>query len=269
MRISYITATEFAETRIGFLREAEESLAAQTLSEIEWIIVSANQPPTDCLRGLVPTTYIHSPGPPLGISRLFNRGIEVAQGDYLAFMDDDNRKMPTFGEEMIRFIEEQGVDGAYCFARVIDGESQEIGKHHVSTTDYEFAWRTPGIFFNDELLVKKQGMESVGGFDEDMQVGEDYDLAFRLLRDIKVGKNPVKLVDLRVHEDQWTKKDPGPSIQIALHQVLAKHDRLNTNCAICGALLEGKPFAKTHILWAPFGSEFQYQRVCTHPDSHP
>lgn len=266
--ISYITATEWGDKRLGFLQQAEQSLAAQTLSDIEWIIVSVN-PPKDCLKGLVQTKHICSPGPPLSISRLFNRGIEIAKGDYLAFLDDDNRKMPSFGEVMAWFAWREGADAVYCFARVIDGESREIGNHHVSTVDYDFAWHTPGIYHDDELLVKREVMKSLGGFDPEMRCGEDYDLALRLLRDAKMAMIPVKLADIRVHGDQWTKKETSSFIQIALHQILAKHGRLNANCVICGTLLEGKPYAETHVYWANFGLENGgYQRACTHPDNH-
>jgi hypothetical protein len=184
-------------------------------------------------------------------------------------MDDDNRKMPPFGEEMIRFIEDQGADGAYCFARVVDGDGQEIGNHHVSTVDYDSAWASAGIYFNDELLINRRVMESLGGFDENIQAGEDYDLAFRLLRDARMVKNPVRLADLRVHDDQWTKRDTSSFLQVALHQILAKHGRLNAKCAICGAVLEGKPYTETHVYWRELGSGFAHQRVCTHPDFHP
>jgi len=191
--------------------------------------------------------------------------MKVATGEYLAFMDDDNRKLPNFGEAMTWFIAGQGMQAAYSFARVIDGDGRVIGDHHVSTTEYPLALHQPGIWFNDELVVKRQTMEAVGGFDVDITAGEDYDMALRLCRDAGVGRLGLQLVDVRVHGDQWTQKDNVPELQAALHRILAKHGGLNDKCPICQANLDGLPYAQTHIAWL----DSRFQRFCTHPASHP
>jgi len=269
VKVSYITATEWAETRIGFLQQAEESLAAQTLSSIEWIIISAN-PAKDCLHGLVNTTCIHLPNVPWGQTHLQNRGIEAAQGDYLAFMDDDNRKKPGFGEEMTRFLEVGCLDAAYCFAQRIDSNNKYESSHHIDTVDYHAAWNNSEFYHNDELLIKRKVMESIGGFDMEVRFGEDYELAFRLMRDVKIGLNPVELAELRSHPDQYTAKHDNVSMaQFTLHRILEKHGRLNPNCPICGVSLEGKPQKEVHMAWMKVKSEMRLWRFCTHPGFHP
>ena len=180
-------------------------------------------------------------------------------------MVDDKRKIPNFGEAITWFIVGQGMQAAYSFARVIDGAGHVVGTHHVSTTDYPLALHQPGIWFNDELVVKRGTMEAIGGFDADLQAGEDYELALRLCRDAGVGRFDLQLAEVRVHGDQWTRKDNVPVIQDSLHRILAKHGVLNAKCPICEADLDGLPYAKTHIAWM----DSRFQRFCMHPASHP
>jgi hypothetical protein len=262
MKISYITRTMWAPARYEYIREAEECLAAQEfVDESEWIIVSEVPPPAGVLRGLVPTIHITD----LDITYRLknNRGIEQATGEYIAFMDDDNRKSPEFARMMMSFIEISVAAGAFCFANTIDAEGTWRGHHKVSGVDYAAAWHQGGFYHLEELMVRKDFLLDVGGFDEMLECAEDYDLALRLIKTGRIGLLPVMLVDMRFGHGDATSQAPentGQRTQDALHRILAKHDRLNPTCPHCGRGFAGVPYSESHIQWT--NPQNCFMRIC-------
>ena len=260
MTLSYITPTRWLPSRREWLLCGEQSLLAQTLNDIEWIIVS-DSPSPDWLKGVVPTRMVFDESL-LSVARKMNAGIRVATGDYIAFMDDDNLKLPPFGEQMVQFVATNGLDGAYCFAGTINQCGETIGDHKVSAATYEAGWRG-GFWFNEELLVKRSLIESIGGFDEALEAGEDYDLAFALMKHGTLDVYPTALVKIRQNHGDIASADSyftGGRTQFALHRILEKNGRLNPNCPGCGVWLVEKPFSETTVKW-PTGSP-SWVRIC-------
>ncbi|MBQ6799361.1 MAG: glycosyltransferase [Oscillospiraceae bacterium] len=105
-----------------YLRPCIESILAQTLQEIEIILVDDGSPDR-C--GELCEEYaakdprirvIHKENG--GLSSARNAGLEIAQGEYIGFVDSDDRVDPDMFEFLYRNLEESGADISVCGYRI-------------------------------------------------------------------------------------------------------------------------------------------------------
>ena len=112
----------------NFLERAIDSVLNQTLKEIEIILVddgSIDNSPAICdeYKEKYPDIIkvIHKENQGLGYAR--NSGVEVAQGEYIAFIDSDDTIEPTMYEEMYEKALENNYDLVMCDVNIIWVES--------------------------------------------------------------------------------------------------------------------------------------------------
>ena len=105
----------------AFLTACVESVLAQTYQNLELILVDDGSPdncPQMCDAFAVRDSrvrVIHKENG--GLSSARNAGIEVARGEYLAFLDSDDLWSPLFLERLYRAIQETGADFSVCLFR--------------------------------------------------------------------------------------------------------------------------------------------------------
>lgn len=111
-----------------------------------------------------------------GASEKRNAGWRAADGDYVAFTDDDCEPTAAWARELLTAVTSSGAD-------LVAGPVQP----HPDDADVEGLWaRTirssaPGLYPGCNLLVRRRALADVGGFDEALPAGEDTDLAWRVL----------------------------------------------------------------------------------------
>jgi glycosyltransferase involved in cell wall biosynthesis len=140
-----------------------------------------------------------------GVSAARNTAIELAQGEYLAFLDPDDWWASEYLNEQVRILLSE--KGTFCFCSniLVDEKGKEI------------SIRTPTEFFLDNLpaslvyqnylnpsavLMRRLECLKVGMFDESSEIQhmEDWDLWLRcFLNKIKISYNPKPLVYYRQH----------------------------------------------------------------------
>lgn len=133
-----------------------------------------------------------------GASAAQNRGIELAEGEWIAILASDDTWLPNKLESQIKGIDIMGREFGVCFTN-----SFFVGDPRGIITAFQEAVFQPRtefgvleepvrwilaphpILFFQSILVKRALMVENNGFDEKMIVAEDTDLLFRLSRKTK------------------------------------------------------------------------------------
>jgi len=160
-----------------FLEEAIASALAQTLRELEVIVVDDGVPDgLSALGGLDQRiTVVRSLGHGVAMAR--NTGNALARGRYVAVLDDDDRWLPRKLEQQVQRLEaDGGAAMCHCQFEMIDatgavtgpGWAGPVGRDALATGLLPVAHPT--------TLWRRDVLELVGGYDQNLVPAEDLDL---------------------------------------------------------------------------------------------
>ncbi|WP_435156855.1 glycosyltransferase family 2 protein [Haladaptatus sp. DFWS20] len=170
----------------------------------------------------------------MGVSETRNSGIMAADGDYIAFLDSDDRWKPRKLQRQIAALERKSEEwiAAYCGFSYNKQSPMQRLKYYVFDHLFHTSSKKSGgadlireiLMLNlrigpgSTLIVKRNAITEVDGFDHQLDIHEDWDLIIRLLR---YGKLEYVEEDLVViHESN----DPSPiDMRDAKQQFLSKH----------------------------------------------
>ena len=120
-----------------YLSDCVESVLAQTYRNFELILVDDGSPdncPQMCDDFATRDSrirVIHKENG--GLSSARNAGIDIARGEYLAFLDSDDLWSPLFLERLYRAIQETGGDFAVCLFQRFCGEAPKELPESIAT----------------------------------------------------------------------------------------------------------------------------------------
>lgn len=158
MKISVIMLTYNREQLVG---RAIESILAQTMTDFEFIIVDNGS--TD-RSGAIADEYaardsrirvIHRERGNIGAGR--NTGLDAAQGEYIAFIDDDDWAEPDFLEFLYTLIVETEADVSICGAVGREFDERRVMDAEEAVT--ELLWRKKYNVQFPTKLIRRTLME--------------------------------------------------------------------------------------------------------------
>ncbi len=190
-----------------YIAEAIVSVLAQDYRCLELLVIDDGS--TDSTAKIVhefqeKTTQInYSYQLPMGLSVARNRGIELAQGNYITFLDADDRWRPHKISKQIAALE-MGL-GDMIVGQVVHFISPDIPEIVVNNILYPT--QVMAAYTAGAILIDKSSLLRVGEFNPSLQVGEFIDW---YLRAIDLGLTSFCLPDIvlerRVHQDNMSKK---------------------------------------------------------------
>lgn len=184
------------------LTEALDSIYMQTLNDYEIVVVDdASQ--TD-FQHIVDKydertrLVVHDEN--RGASEARNTGIDIAQGDFIAFLDADDTWRPTKLEKQLAVFEHGDENLGLVYTGFI--------QYGLNNIEWERFPEAKGDIYVEELerdrvhptstvMVRRKCLEQVGGFDASLPSRQDYDLWIRITEIYEVDYVDEILVDKR------------------------------------------------------------------------
>jgi glycosyltransferase involved in cell wall biosynthesis len=172
--------------RCARLLNAIASVRAQTGVDIEIIVVddasSDNTPralPALC-REEPRLRYVRNECP-LGGSGARNTGVALARGEFVAFLDDDDRFLPGKLEQQIAALREKpDAPAASCSFWLYFGERQSALRRLHAPRERGELLRANVLGGASVCMVRTESFRKVGGFDQRLPSCQDWDLWLKL-----------------------------------------------------------------------------------------
>ena len=190
-----------------YIGEALNSVFDQTFRSHESIVINDGSPDTVELERELqahPTDIRYIKQGNRGAAAARNAGLLCARGEYVAFLDADDRWLPNFLEEQIEFLKLKDADFVFSDA-LLCGETPLAGRTFMELEPPKSAVTPESLLAVDvavltsAVLARKQPIIEVGLFDETIKRGHDFELWFRLAKaGIRFAYNPKVLAEYRV-----------------------------------------------------------------------
>lgn len=185
-RISVVIPTY---DRPSYLRGAVETAVGQTWSDVEVVVVD------DGSNEAYAATVVDSFGDRVrlvrhdenrGLSAARNTGVRATEGEYVAFLDDDDRwHEEKLSRQAAVLADEPTVGLVTCCLAAVDPDDRvlrcERSKPDGDLSDRIFLRNLIGT--PSRVLVRREAFEAAGGFDESLPTKQDWDLYVKLCQD--------------------------------------------------------------------------------------
>lgn len=199
--------------RPEMLRRAVVSVIGQTYAPVELVVVDdgsvepAREAVDDLEAGNLERFVIHRHAKNEGGAAARNTGIREARGEYVAFLDDDDRWTPHKLQKQVAALQESGENAGVSFTgnRQLDAEGNTVDVH-IRQTDGDVSERIlygnyVGSF--SSVLICRELVETVGLLDERFPAWQDWEYLVRLAQHAEFVAVPEPLVCRYVdHEER-------------------------------------------------------------------
>ncbi len=194
--------------RADLVGRALQSVLSQTLEDFEVLIVddgSTDQTLTRLADFADPRLRVVE-RPHEGVASARNAGARAARGEFLTFLDSDDEALPIWLEQLSAPFRRGGTDVAVCGAHFVDGDG--AASSFVPTRNKLAIDDVAPRFWAGCAALRRQLFLSVGGFDPNLEFGENTELALRLLtRRPQPTVTAVSAALIRVHRREQSIPD--------------------------------------------------------------
>jgi glycosyltransferase involved in cell wall biosynthesis len=178
--------------RAHVVGEAIDSVLAQSYAHIEIIVVDDGS--TDetlgrlhSYRDKIRVAQQANAGP----AAARNRGIAIARGELIAFLDSDDIWLPPKIERQVNLMARAGESVPCCLCNIMmkwkSGDRASFDISSLQPSFEEGVWLNPDevlstrfVLFNQGIIIRRHVLDKIGAFDESIRYLEDYEFPLRL-----------------------------------------------------------------------------------------
>ncbi|MGE3549661.1 MAG: glycosyltransferase [Geobacter sp.] len=172
---------------------AMQSILHQTYSDFEFIIIDdASTDNTAVILDDVddPRVRVFRNQSNIGLTRSLNKALKHSRGEFVARMDADDFSVPHRFETQVTYLEKNksiAVVGSSYYMTDDDGVIKQLVDVITDAEAIKDDLIRQNWFGHGSVMMRKNCLESVGGYDEDFVYAQDYDLFLRLSEKFVVG----------------------------------------------------------------------------------
>jgi Glycosyl transferase family 2 len=249
-----------------YLRQAIESILSQSFGDFELLIHDDGS--TDDSAQIIDSyrdSRIRAGRNPVnqGEERVRNHCLRVARGEYIAVLDADDIACQDRLQIQIDVLDRNNdmalVGSVY---EIIDESGRVIGKQKVYSDELAIKW---GLLFSNQfghstVMYRRKDVLAVGGYDETLPWGTDFDLWVRLAIRRRLANLKYPMSQYRIHTRNATHTMRSSVKENSLINVVAKSIYLQTgqtvDLSVASALSQDvpKPAASKQALKLAYGT---------------
>jgi glycosyltransferase involved in cell wall biosynthesis len=168
-----------------YLKKSVDTILNQTFTDFEFIII--NDGSTDSTLDILkmysdPRIRIITNAEQIGLSKSLNKGLLLAKGEYIARQDGNDISSSKRLKKQFDFLEARpdlGLVGTWSY--IIDAENRIIDKHAVFTEHNAIVTMllTENQFVHSSVMFRKDCIDKLGGYNEELRYAQDYDMWLR------------------------------------------------------------------------------------------
>jgi glycosyltransferase involved in cell wall biosynthesis len=208
----------------AFLREAIDSILQQSWTDFEFLIV--NDGSTDHTREIIDSygdTRIRVLDQPAntGLAKSLNLGLRAARAPLIARQDADDRSHPERLAAQVEFMRAHPeVALAGTQARILNKHGRASRRpgweRAITNTAIRLQLLFDNPFIHTSVMFRRDLVwQELGGYDETLPTGEDFDLWSRVAARYKVANLPATLVDYRFHSNSTSARFDENHIELS------------------------------------------------------
>jgi glycosyltransferase involved in cell wall biosynthesis len=219
-----------------YIRCAIDSVLEQDYQPIEIIVIDdgSSDATLDILRDLGNEISIYQQ-PNKGSAAARNLGIRMAKGSYIAFLDADDYWFPGKIRAQMKALQATGCKMAFSrflFWNVSDDDAwpdpasllvqNPAGPEENSLVEPRWVYADlllDCVVWTSTVLIYKEELNRIGGFNEDLRKGQDYELWLRLSKSVQMAFLAQVTALYRIHHESITH---APSTRCYEYEIISK-----------------------------------------------
>jgi glycosyltransferase involved in cell wall biosynthesis len=229
-----------------YLGEALESAVRQRYARIEIVVVDdgSHDRPEDIVSRYPDVRLIRQEN--RGPSAARNAGIRASRGEFLVFLDADDRLRPDAVRAGVgRLL--QHPDAAFTAGRCqlmdVDGKTAHVQPPHPRREHYDALLRECFIWMPAVVMHRRRSVEAVGGFCARLDAAADYDLYLRVSRASPIDVHDEIVAEYRRH-DACMSADPALMLRATLTALSGQREYVAAHPEYARAFRAGRRFWK-------------------------